>query len=486
MPYHSSRKDLQLFLKEKELFNEERWRKLEDFGLTTLEEIAHFCSNGDIQQPQNEDKLLEMVKEVEGDWEVPTEKVDNFGEVIWKVKPEAEHKNEDDLEWDDYEPEMTEQDFPHALVNKWRIVVFHARTQTINAEALRTDKGEDGSAPKISMAERIDRREKVKEKFGPYFPGVMERTLLPGKRCEDMMYAFAYHNRIERWPDPALCTSQDQEEEKENERRDRKRFDDDEKNTKGMKRPTAQIDTRLELIEAMQRRGLAMHCAGLLKYRQHEEWTARLRHAMDPVNTSGFVTVANAVKADRELWTLIRSSTSKGIRREGNGTYEAMYPIYEAMQKHMNQYQVDRLLLPTNEPKRGGKRGRSASSDSSDGEEKPRKKRTTQEWRPKRFPKGKGKGKGKSWKGKGKGKFKGSWGGRKGKGKGGYKSGGKVPKELKGLAPTTKAGARKCFDWNMKCGCKHAKGGKACWNGLHVCMKCGAADHGAEDCPKKG
>ena len=83
MPYHSSKEDLKIYLKEKELFSPERWQKLEDLGLTTLEEIAHYCSNGDIQQPQNENRLIEMVKEVEGDWTKPTPKLDEWGDEEW-------------------------------------------------------------------------------------------------------------------------------------------------------------------------------------------------------------------------------------------------------------------------------------------------------------------------------------------------------------------------------------------------------------------
>ena len=98
--------------------------------------------------------------------------------------------------------------------------------------------------------------------------------------------------------------------------------------------------------------------------------------------------------------------------------------------------------------------------------------------------KARAKGKGK-YNGKGKGKGKG-WGKSKGKRKGWGKSKeAPVPKELKGLSATTKAGAPKCFRWSLESGCKNAQGGQTCWKGLHVCMKCGSSTHGAHACKDK-
>ena len=67
-----------------------------------------------------------------------------------------------------------------------------------------------------------------------------------------------------------MCTSEAQEEEKEASKIDKKRYDYEKDNKKKMKRPMATVDTRLELLEALQRRGLALHLAGLMKFKQHE------------------------------------------------------------------------------------------------------------------------------------------------------------------------------------------------------------------------
>ena len=246
-----------------------------------------------------------------------------------------------------------------------------------------------------------------------------------------------------------------------------------------MTKPTCPTDTKLELIEALQRRGLALHLAGLMPFKYHEQWTAGVRHMMDPINISGFVSVANVIKADRELWNLIRGSTSKGIRKEGVGN-NAEYPLWIAMKRHMNDFFVDRLLVPSQNAPSGQaskRKRRETSEDSASAKDHPRPKREGKWSKQGGKAKGKGKHKGKSG---GKGKAKGG----KAKGKGKKGKSGAVPKELIGLSPTTRAGAPICFPCQSKWGCQHAKGGQTCWKGLHVCMKCGACDHGAFNCSK--
>ena len=126
-----------------------------------------------------------------------------------------------------------------------------------------------------------------------------------------------------------------------------------------MKRPMATVDTRLELLEALQRRGLALHLAGLMKFKQHEVWTARIKDALDPMNIAGHVSVANAIKADQQLWQILKKECAKGVRREYHDG-DAVYPLYEAMRANMDKYLVDRLLLPVHgtEPKKNVTRKR--------------------------------------------------------------------------------------------------------------------------------
>ena len=224
-----------------------------------------------------------------------------------------------------------------------------------------------------------------------------------------------------------------------------------------------------------------------MKYSQHEEWVAMLRHATDPHNIAGPVTVAEALRADKQLWEIIMHKTRSGIRKN-----EGVYPVYEAMKANWETWPVQRLLVPNvlatikaEKDKKSTKRSRDSTSDSSEFEaDKKRKKRVYRDdydkggsWEK---PSGRGKGRGKS-KGKGKGKGRG-----KGTSKGSKSSKGpRMPKLLQGLDALTRNGDPKCFGFNLPDGCKHAGPGGKCNKGLHVCMICGQADHGASHCKKK-
>jgi hypothetical protein len=329
----------------------------------------------------------------------------------------------------------------------------------------------------------------------------MKGSLRPGVRLEDICYGFAFHNRITEWPSPYLCTSEAQEEEKEASKREKKRYDDEKDNKKKMRRPQAPIDTRLELLEALQRRGLALHLAGLMKFKHHEIWTARIKDALDPMNIAGHVSVSSAIKADQQLWQILKKECAKGVRKEYQDG-ETKYPLYEAMVANMDKYLVDRLLLPTHgleskktTTRKGGRASSTSSSSSSTSTRKKQKSRRKNTKRTTYTPT-----KGNWWKGKGKGKVKGKgkrtyskgygkgkgWGkSKKGKKGWGKRKGTPLPKELQGLNPNTKAGDPKCIGWNMPSGCNQAPGGQHCWKGLHVCMKCGSSTHGAHACKEK-
>ena len=72
----------------------------------------------------------------------------------------------------------------------------------------------------------------------------------------------------------------------------------------------------------------------------------------------------------------------------------------------------------------------------------------------------------------------------KGKGKDKLAEPPNLPSELQGLSSWTRTGKRRCWSFNMACGCPTAKAGQSCVKGLHVCMRCGGM-HGAASCPKK-
>ena len=72
---------------------------------------------------------------------------------------------------------------------------------------------------------------------------------------------------------------------------------------------------------------------------------------------------------------------------------------------------------------------------------------------------------------KGQGKGRGRGGGRGGKGGRGLER--LMPSELRGKTPTTAAGERICWSYNMKKGCSNAPDGGRCSHGMHVCCQPG-------------
>ena len=58
-----------------------------------------------------------------------------------------------------------------------------------------------------------------------------------------------------------------------------------------------------------------------------------------------------------------------------------------------------------------------------------------------------------------------------------------MPTELKGLTTRTADGKPICWHRNLKKGCNNTVKSGRCRFGMHVCMKCLKAGHGAADCP---
>ena len=176
---------------------------MQDMQLTTMEALAHACANGDVQQPPDEKKKEELIKGIEGDWTQECAVLDQNGYEVWEVKDACKNKAPDQLNWDtDYQVKSAIPDVPYAMLSKWNRTLFHCRTVTFQAEVTRAEKGEEGKAPKISLAEREDRRDALQKKFEEHFLGVMQGSLRPGASLEDTCYGFAFHNRAIEWPSP--------------------------------------------------------------------------------------------------------------------------------------------------------------------------------------------------------------------------------------------------------------------------------------------
>ena len=148
MPYHDSEAELKKLLKKKNFFNDARWKTMQDEGMSTMEEVAH--SLGDLQGPLDNKRLERVLKILEGDWDTQQQLKDADGKPKTKVKLASANKPVPDLKPEDFEPEMGVPGQNNRVCNKWSLIFWHCRTATTQAEVERIEKGDLGTAPKIT------------------------------------------------------------------------------------------------------------------------------------------------------------------------------------------------------------------------------------------------------------------------------------------------------------------------------------------------
>ena len=229
----------------------------------------------------------------------------------------------------------------------------------------------------------------------------------------------------------------------------------------------ADTSTDLRLQNALRRRGCACEVAGILSYQMHELIVEEYFRAMqeEPGNGWRKVSVQQVYAADVELFKLFARATQNGLDPADDGSL-ALDKLVESL---LNHKRVVQHLSPRQAPG-GGEEPRQSTKRSNDAEVNRLKEKV------KKLEQAKGSS-ASSNKGNGKGGAS-----KKSKGNGKRKSFIPLPAELHGLEPMW-GGKRVCFAFNLD-GCH---GGHNCTKGVHVCMRCGANDHGARSkaCPKK-
>ena len=217
----------------------------------------------------------------------------------------------------------------------------------------------------------------------------------------------------------------------------------------------ADTSSDLRLKSALQRRGIALQVAGLMKYKTHMIWVDKMfrEYMRDPLFGYERVSLEQLARADAELFAEL-SELSKGCL---NSTALGGLALDHLLPVAMADPRVSSLLVPLPGRSRGSK------IDEIKGGEKWKDKR---EERKKKGDKDKGRGK------RGKGD--------KDKDKDKGNSDKRLPKDLQGqnLMQSLK-GKKICYNFNMA-GCKDILQNGACQKGLHVCMRCGDSDHGSQ------
>ena len=207
---------------------------------------------------------------------------------------------------------------------------------------------------------------------------------------------------------------------------------------------TCDTHTELLLIQALQRRALALDLVGAATYSSVEQYNSFLTMHLqtDPPPGYAKISVAQILQADRRAWMRLAEKLASGIRRKPDNSL----PLNGALGELENDPRVTFYLLPL--PISEAKRSHAdAIAGSASVLENPINK---------------------ALKG-GKGK--------KGKGKSDPNRPPKnLPHELQGKVTTTKTGKRICWNYNLPQGCQSGvRDGQACDRGLHLCAepKCG-------------
>ena len=207
--------------------------------------------------------------------------------------------------------------------------------------------------------------------------------------------------------------------------------------------PSQDISTLHRLDCMFARRGLALEAARLMSFEAHQKIADRLFRALEdePADAARFesTSLAQAAKADEEIFLLLSRRVVGAIARRADGSY----PLEVPLQGILDDARVQQILshLP--------RRATPAPPNPKIPKPNPP---------PPAPPKA------------GANKADPAGGDKKGKGKGKKKSTPRMPAELVGMAYQNAKGQHLCFNFNLG-GCGDAGPGEVCPRGSHQCCK---------------
>lgn len=326
--------------------------------------------------------------------------------------------------------------------------LFHESYAVVTSEMKqRIEQTDDSSARRLTQPERAERFEKQRLKLsGVSIRGMTE----PSEFLIDFCVSCYEHNELQyiAWE---RCTSREQEV-NTGKKRDT-RFSVDAATgrlkieSKG-EEEKANTSSEVFVMQALQRRSLALDQANIAEYAIMQLWSDKLLRARLDEPPPGFVRPpwSQVVAADKAFFRELRDATRGGIQPGPTGAR----PVDACIERVAVMHEVACLLQPVHAP---------ATRERDDSAPRPRPGPYTAE----------------PTKGKGKGK------------KGQYTP--RMPLQLIqwGCVPTTKKGAPYCYGHQLGT-CNLPVKNNTCEKGLHACAipKCGAHGHGASACPKRG
>ncbi|CAE6964726.1 SLC24A2 [Symbiodinium natans] len=333
--------------------------------------------------------------------------------------------------------------------------LYHESYAVVTSELRqKIEKSEEPASRRLTQPERAERFEKQKKKLvGVSIKGLSE----PSEALVDRAVA-CYENNELRYLSWEICTSREQEVGSDRRRDTRFTVDEHTGRLKVENKDAEQkavTSSEVHVMQALQRRSLAMDQANLVEYATMQQWSDRLMRARMQEAPAGYVrpTWAQLVAADKKLFSELRDLTRDGVQSSGGAR-----PLDTHLQTVMNSFDVVCLMQPLpSASSRSLDEGKELERPERPGPYGPRKPRN---------PKGQGKGKGKT------------------------KAPG-MPAQMVAWGPwgcvsATKKGNPYCYGFQLGT-CANEVKNNACQRGLHACAipKCGQHGHGASACPKR-
>ena len=204
--------------------------------------------------------------------------------------------------------------------------------------------------------------------------------------------------------------------------------------------------TELQLQWSLMRRGIALDQCRLVEWKTHQLWVQYLLNLLSKPAPEGYnrVRMDQLVKADRELFLIMAEDFQVSGKNLADG----------AMDAAMHQLKTDPRITMHLLPLPVGRTPASSSSVHLD-HEGPGKSAA-----PKMSPRKP----------------------KKSNNKQSQKAKASCPAELKEYKQTDEQGRAICWAFNMKSGCKEAVSQGRCKKGMHICIKCGRANHSVVTC----
>ena len=344
---------------------------------------------------------------------------------------------------------------PAELATKACFRAFWHEAYAVSAVEMkqRVEQTEDTSARKLGQPERAERIERQRKKLAFLtIKGFSE----PSESLIDKCVACYESNEL-RYISWESCASREQEVGSDKKKDIRFTLDEATGRLKiDNKSHEDKADTSSEVLvlQALQRRSLAMDQANLIEYREMELWREKLLRARLTDPPAGFCkpSWSQLIAADKQLFNELRDLTRSGVQSSAAG----VRPLDTHLTNAMRMHEVLCLLQPLPHPVPSASRDeyikerRSPYSVPAKGE----------------------------WKGKVKGSGKGKVQGKASN----------VPKQLIqwGCSSQAKKGNPYCYGFQLGT-CSNPVSNNACVRGLHACAipKCGEHGHGASTCPKR-